>query len=167
MQNYRAENSPIESSYVNPYASPLAVTEQRPTPKSLFSDKQVGIVTFLFSLLAGCGLLALNYARMGRGGAAAASVIVGALFIAALISLGMVIELSSFANIVINILVALTMKQTAKVLQGQAVNDHVAQGGQIASVWLALAIGLLGLLATVAIIVGVIAAGISMGWLTA
>jgi len=130
----------------NIYAPPQAALERDDGTASgaLYSARSVVLATFLGSLLAGGVLLAVNYRRLGRPGAALRAII-GALFgEAALLALALALPADlHIPNIAFTVAQMFLMSYLAKLLQGEALRTHVASGGPVASGWAAAGIGLL------------------------
>jgi len=120
----------------------------------LYDYRSVGVATFFGSPVAGAVLMAINYRRLGRSGAALWAVVIGVLATAALVAVAMLIA----ADWMRGLPVALTfaMAYAAKGIQGEAVDQHVQQGGRLISRWAAFGIGMAGLAVVLAGVVGVV-----------
>jgi hypothetical protein len=134
------------------YAPPPAVPAY-----SLFDYRSVAIATFFGTPLAGTIIMAHNYRRIGKGGAAAAAVIVGLVVTALLLFLSFTVQSDAIRALPIGLLLG-TMS-AAKSLQGPFVDEHARFGGKIASRWAAFGIGLVILVPILLIIVGEVNSG--------
>jgi hypothetical protein len=123
----------------------------------LFDYSAVGLAAFLGSPLAGAVLMAINYRRLRNSQAAAWILFVGAAATGLLIWVS--IRTSFFALKFLPLVFLLGMIWLAKVLQGDAVERHVRQGGQLASGWTAAGVGVAGL-----VLVLLVTWGIARGW---
>jgi hypothetical protein len=107
---------------------------------SLFDSRAVALATFLGSPLAGCAIMAVNYNRLGNSASAVRAVVAG------FVSTGLLLYLSFSTDSgllhVLPLLLMLLMIWIAKGLQGDDVEQHVRQGGKLASRWWAAGIGL-------------------------
>jgi hypothetical protein len=123
-------------------------------PYKLYSPGHVALAAFLGGPVGAFVLLALNYKRLGRGTAAAITVLWGLLTVAALVALNLKLPESSPA-LLLGLPVFLVLWLAAKMLQGEAFDGHVQQGGEPASGWAAAGFGLLGAVLFCGISVGV------------
>ena len=107
---------------------------------SLFDSRAVALATFLGSPLAGCAIMAVNYNRLGNSASAVRAVVAG------FVSTGLLLYLSFSTDSgllhVLPFLLMLLMIWIAKGLQGDDVEQHVRQGGKLASRLWAAGIGL-------------------------
>ena len=107
---------------------------------SLFDSRAVGLATFLGSPLAGWAVMAVNYSRLGNSAAAVRAVVAG------IVSTGLLLYLSFSTDStllhLLPFLLMLLMLWIAKGLQGDDVEQHVRQGGKLASRLSAAGIGL-------------------------
>ena len=107
---------------------------------SLFDSRAVALATFLGSPLAGCAIMAVNYNRLGNSAAAVRAVVAG------FVSTGLLLYLSFSTDSgllhVLPFLLMLLMIWIAKGLQGDDVEQHVRQGGKLASRLWAAGIGI-------------------------
>ncbi len=126
---------------------------------TLFDSGSVGLATFLASPLAGAALMTINYRRLGKGGAAAGVIAAGIAITGVGILLGYL--LPDYASIGVAIGLLFAMKGYAQSTQGQAVEEHVRQGGRKASRWAAAGIAL-GLLAAIAAVIFAGAFGVAL-----
>lgn len=107
----------------------------------LFDANAVGLATFFGTPIAGCLLMALNYHRLGQMGRAVMTLLVGTL-VTGLVLL-VTWNLPSGANVPIAIALLVVTRLSADKLQGRAVKEHVARGGQLASRWSAFWVSLI------------------------
>jgi hypothetical protein len=121
-------------------AGPVAAPEPIPT-YTLFDSTSVTIATLLGSPVAGTGLLALNYQRLGKKNAAIATLATGIAATGIAIAFGDRVPTYATTGIAVGLLV--TTMNLAKSLQGQAVQQHVLRGGPLGSRWAAAGLGLL------------------------
>jgi hypothetical protein len=120
----------------------------------LFAPNAVGLAAFLCSPLGGTILLAVNYVRMGKPRKGVLAVLYGAIASSLLILIRWHAH-NLFASLFVAalaILFFLCTWQIATEIQGQAVEEHVAAGGQLASLPAALFVGIATLAAVLAII---------------
>jgi hypothetical protein len=110
---------------------------------SLFDSTSVGLATFLGTPAAGAALMALNYRRMGRGSKAITALVVGLAATSLALLLGSRISSGLSTGVGIGLLLATI--SIAKALQGAAVDEHLRQGGKLASRWAASGLGVTGL----------------------
>jgi hypothetical protein len=122
---------------------PEAPAGDRP-PYKLYAPGYVALAAFLGGPIGAFLLLALNYKRLGRGTAAALTVLCGLLTVAALVALDLKLPESS-PTLLLALPVFLILWLAAKLLQGRAFDRHVEQRGELASGWAAAGFGLLGL----------------------
>jgi len=122
------------------------VIEKSSAPAYTLHDPlTVGIATFLGSPLAGVGIIALNYKRLGEKRKAWLTILIGVMATAVLLTIAMLLPEGPWATgLGIGALMA-TVK-TARALQGPALEDHTQRGGRIGSRWMAAGMGLLGIL---------------------
>ncbi len=127
-------------------AGPVPV--ETPIPSyTLFDSTSVAIATFLGSPVAGTGLMALNYKRMGKKDHAIATIAIGLAVTGAAITLGG--HIPSYAATGIGVGLLAGTLNAAKSLQGPAVGQHALRGGPLGSRWAAAGLGLI-LLAVIA-----------------
>ena len=119
----------------------------------LYDQQAVAGATFLGSPVAGSILLALNYRRLGRTGAAAMAITLGALATIVLMFIGFSLP-SKAPRAIVAALPMLLMMMLAKKLQGPAVEAHKKAGGPPCPRLKAAGIGL----ACLAVVVGIAAA---------
>lgn len=127
---------------VDPYAPPAAFgPPPAPGPAfTLHTPNHVALATFLGSPFAGALVLANNYRKLGRGGAAALTLAVGLVGTAALLGLAFALPAHSPAAAVPMVAVA-AMYGLGRWLQGDALLRHRAAGGREASGWVAAGFG--------------------------
>jgi len=104
----------------------------------LFDSGAVAVATFFGSPLAGALLMAMNYRRLGKAGKAGLALLLGLLAAALLVAIGWN---STSGSGVVGLVFLIGTWQVAKAVQGKAVEAHKAQGGQLASKWLAFGVG--------------------------
>jgi hypothetical protein len=134
---------------VNPYAAPqsLAAIDNRDADSArsyeLYSVRAILLATFLGSTLAGGILMAIDYRRLMKSGAARNCVVIAIL--AQVPIFGLIFMLPDnvpAALVAVPQLVA--MYYIANGLLGSALRAHQQAGGQEASLWKAAGIGVLG-----------------------
>jgi hypothetical protein len=110
-----------------------------PPAYRLYDVGAVFLAAFLGSPLAGTVLIASNYRKLGQGGNGILALILGAAASAGLILLGLKSTQSpAIASIVLLVCTGLAARE----LQGNAINTHVAWGGQLFSKWRAVGVGI-------------------------
>src|SRR5579862_1094441 len=126
-----------------PYSYPMTndgITPASPVPPfKLFDSTSVAIATLLGSPVAGTLLMGINYHRLGKGGKAAAAIVIGLVATIVAIIFGNLVPYAFSSAVAIGLL--LTTRSCAQALQGPAVSEHVAQGGRLGSRWAATGIG--------------------------
>ena len=125
----------------------------------LFDSGAVAVAAFICSPLAGAILIAVNYGRLGKAGKGVLAVTLGliATVLGILIKWNWNRSLGSDAfEILFFIWTWICTWQIAKVEQGEAVEEHIARGGQLGSRETAFFVGI----ATLAVLFGVICAGL-------
>lgn len=120
----------------------------------LFSSQNVGLATFLGSLLAGSILLAINYRRLGDGRRALLAIAFGALATAFLIAFALLAPDSVPQPIYTGVAIGLAfaMRAVTDALQGEALAAHRTAGGRVGAGWAGAGIAL----ATLAVILGLL-----------
>ena len=115
---------------------------------SLYSVQQVTGATFLGSPIAGAILMASNCRKLGKNEAATTSLLLGALATAALLAVAFLLP-EKFPNYLLPVAYTVVIQLIAKSLQGPAYEEHIRLGGEKASAWGVVGLGLLclGLLA--------------------
>lgn len=111
-----------------------------PPAYRLYDAKSITIATVLGSPVAGTGLMALNYRRLGRTRSAAMTLAIGVAATATGIALGSVLPSYASSAIAVGLLVA-TMN-AAKALQGTTIDKHLRRGGRLSSRWAAAGVGI-------------------------
>jgi|ERR1035438_5895668 hypothetical protein len=129
----------MENSILGTGSSPEPPPTDAPA-YSLFDSRAVALATFLGSPLAGCALMGVNYNRLGNSGAAVRAVVAGVVSTGLLLYVSFSIN-SSLLN-VLPLLLMFLMMRIAKGLQGDDVEQHVRQGGKLASRLSAAGIGI-------------------------
>jgi hypothetical protein len=122
----------------------------------MYDAGAVGIATFFGSPVVGCALMAVNYRRLGKARDAAITLIAGIAVTGLVILLGW--NLPQAVSSVIALGLVFATRESAKKLQGAALANHVAHGGQLGSKWVAFGYAM----AFLVVIVGVIFAGITI-----
>jgi hypothetical protein len=133
-------SGPMNGQYPPPSPSNAAQSSQAGPAIKLFDANAVALATFLGSPVAGSILMAINYKRLGKGGNAAAAVLLGVVSTAAAIALGYFIPATYTTAVAVVLVVA--MRAVAQALQGPSVEQHVRQGGALSSKWAASGVGL-------------------------
>ena len=138
-----------------------AATPPRPQYR-LFDSRAVGIAAFFCCPLGGAILIAVNYGRLGKAGRAVLAIILGLIGNALGILIKLIwttapgsldrLELDAF-EILFLACMWISVWQAAKQAQGQAVEEHVARGGQLGSTAAAFAVGI-GALVGLALVAG-------------
>jgi hypothetical protein len=119
---------------------PVAVPE--PVPNyTLFDSTSVAIATLLGSPIAGTGLMALNYRRLGKKNAAITTLAIGIAATGMAIAFGNRVPTYATTGVAVGLLV--TTMNLAKSLQGPAVQQHVLRGGPLGSRWAAAGLGVI------------------------
>jgi hypothetical protein len=137
--------APDQADPLNPYAPPAQNGDQEGNGLAirsvdgafagpLFSTTQIGVATFLGTVLAGSALLQANYRVMGRAGAANRTVAVGLLMFAGLYILAFNVR-DTVASIAINLLSVTMFSAVVSVLQRDSYGEHVIAGGARRSSW--------------------------------
>jgi hypothetical protein len=120
-----------------------AASHQTVPAYTLFDSTSVGLATFFGTPIAGTALMALNYRRLGKGSKAIAAFAVGLAVTILVMLWGSQRSSGLSTGAGIGLLVAII--NIAKALQGAAVDDHLRQGGKLASRWAAFGLGVTGL----------------------
>jgi hypothetical protein len=121
-------------------AGPVAVADTIPT-YTLFDSTSVAIATFLGSPVAGTGLMALNYKRLGKKNNAIATLAIGVAVTGVAIAFGGRIAPYATTGVAVGLLAATL--NAARSLQGATVEQHLQRGGQLGSRWAAAGLGLI------------------------
>jgi hypothetical protein len=134
-------------------STPQGAITSRPEYR-LFDAGAVGLAAFFCGPLAGAILIAVNYGRLGKAGKAVLAVILGLIATAfiILIKLNLSKPWGSLASGALGILFIFCTWQIAKDAQGNALEEHIARGGQLSSRSTAFLVGI----ATTAVLLGVI-----------
>jgi hypothetical protein len=143
--------------------TPQGATQRRPEYR-LFDSDAVGLAAFICCPLAGVILIAVNYGRLGKAGKGVLAVILGLIATAPNIlikwnwntssgSLGR-LEYDAFEILLLVVTWFCTWK-IAKEEQSDAVEEHTARGGQLASRWTAFWVGI-ATLASLVVMVGAV-----------
>jgi hypothetical protein len=131
-----------------------------PTNYRLFDAGAVGTAAFICCPLAGAILIAVNYGRLGKAGKGVLAIILGLIAIVLNIlikwnwntSSGSLdrLEYDAFEILFLTLTWICTW-QAAKKVQGNAVQEHIARGGQLGSRSTAIGVGLATLVALVVV----------------
>ena len=116
---------------------------------ALYSPGQIGLATFLGAPIAGCWLLAANYAALGKRDARRRTLIYGALGTIVMLAIAYFLP-EHFPNVVLPAVYTVTLRGVAEREQGKLFNAHVQGGGRKHSSWRAAGIGLVWLAAILA-----------------
>src|ERR1035441_3663863 len=110
----------------------------------LFDADAVGLAAFICSPLAGTILMAVNYGRLGKVGKGVVAVIFGLIATAVTIRIkwDWNTTLGTLCSGALGIWFFICTWQIAKEVQGKAVEEHSARGGQLGSKWTALFVGI-------------------------
>jgi hypothetical protein len=147
---------------VNPYAPPAILVDPAVAdparlgpPYQLYSQGAVALAAFLGSFAAGAVLLALNFLRVGKAGAAYGILAAGLLVQGAIFAVAMVLpeDAPSFLFAIGQTALAYGL---AVGLQRQILERHQSQGGQVASLWWAVGISLVVAIVVFALFIGVL-----------
>ncbi len=114
-----------------------------PPAYRLYNVWAVALATFLGSPLAGTVLIASNYRKLGQGNNGVLALVVGAAASAGLILMGL---RTTYSPTVASIVLLVCTGLAARELQGNAIDTHVAWGGQLYSRWRAVGVALLTML---------------------
>jgi hypothetical protein len=113
---------------------------ERPGYK-LHSPGDAALATFLGSPLAGCIVLAINYFKLGRSLAGWQAILLGLLASIALVTLGVKMPAHS-PGFLVAVVSLIATYGLAKALQGSIYENHLSEGGEKASGWIAAGIGI-------------------------
>lgn len=121
---------------------PETITRRR--EYRLFDAEAVGVAAFVCSPLAGTILMAVNYVRLGKAVRGVVAIIVGliATMLTILVKLNLGKPWGSLGSFVLVTLFLICIWQIAKELQGKAIEEHVACGGQLGSKSAAVGVGI-------------------------
>ena len=130
-----------------------SVATPRAREYRLFDADAVGLAAFICSPLAGTILIAVNYVRLGKTGKSVVAVILGliATTLTILIKSSWSKPWGSLGSFVLVTLFLICTWQIAKKVQGKAVEEHTARGGQLGSKSAAVGIGIATLAALVVV----------------
>jgi hypothetical protein len=106
----------------------------------LFDANAVFLAALLGSPVAGGILMAINYKRLGKGGAAVGAIVMG-IGVTAIAALAGYFTPGTYAA-GISVAFVVAMKGLAQAMQGKAVEHHEQLGGELASRWAAAGVGL-------------------------
>lgn len=126
-------------------------------PVTLFAPRAVWLATFFGTPVAGASLMAINYKRLGRTGAAWKAFLIGlGVTMIVLIAAGVAPDTEVWKSLFMGVSIGLSfaMSGTAKHLQGKVIEENHARGGSSGSYWAAFGVGLVGIVFSVAVIVG-------------
>ncbi len=133
---------PMPTAYPPPPPGYGSYPVMAPQAYRLYDTGAVGLATFFGSPLAGAFLMATNYKRLGKSSNRYLAVLLGAVVTAILIYIGW--NHTNVAWIFAIAGLAGTM-QSARSLQGTAVSEHVAHGGELGSRWKAFGVAVVTL----------------------
>jgi hypothetical protein len=102
---------------------------------SLYDSTSIGLATFFGSPVAGTGLMALNYRRLGQPRKALLTFAVGLAATALVIAFGT--RIPSYGTGAFAIALVVATKNAARFLQGDAIDQHIVRGGPLGSRWVA------------------------------
>jgi hypothetical protein len=119
----------------------------------LFPPDTIGLVAFFAGPVGAFTLLALNYWRMGKRGAARITIAVGLVTMALVVAICFALPDSS-PSFLIGVPLFLGLWLAARKLQGSAFDTHLRNGGERASGWAALGFALVGLMLFLGVFVG-------------
>lgn len=129
--------------------------ESRPPGYKLFSPGAIGLVAFLTGPLAAFILLTVNYRRLGKRGAAKVTIAIGLVTMVALAVI--IIDVpKSFPILLIGLPLFLAIWLAAGALQGNSYYSHLERGGSPASGWSVAGFGILGLVLSFGIVLGIV-----------
>jgi hypothetical protein len=129
----------------------------KPPKFKLYNDRAVYVGTFLGGPLVAGYIASENFKELGQPRLAVNSWIFSIL--ATIIIFGSAFIIPGFEKvpkILIPILYSVLAQFLVKQFQGDRINEHVAKGGQIFSVWRAVLIGIAGLAITLALLLSII-----------
>lgn len=122
----------------------------------LYTVKGITWATFIGSILAGGILMAINYDRLGQSSAKWRAVLWSALTTAVLLGIAATLpESLSIPNSLFILPQVIIMGIAARLLQGDAIEEHEASGGSLTSVWRAIGVGFLCGVFIMAVIFGI------------
>ena len=130
--------------------APLPAFAARP----LFDHRAVAVATFFGSPMAAGILMAINYRRLGETKAAVLMTSAGIAVTAAVLLLAF--EDSSGWTKGLPVGLMLAIMYTAKWLQGPAIEQHLLNGGRLASRWAAFGIGVASLVVVLGVVFAVV-----------
>ncbi len=117
-----------------------ALPQTQPPAYTLFDSRSVALATFLGTPVAGATLMAVNDNRLGRAGRAVTFLLVAIVVTAVVILISW--NIPGSASFLIGLVLMMGMAQLAVSTQGNAVKEHVAQGGRLGSRWIAFGVGM-------------------------
>ena len=129
--------APRESASISTNAPPIKSTGR------LFSATQVAVATLLGSPLAGAALFARNYQVLGKHRAALLWLGLG--IIGTVLLLVIAVMLPKGTPTFLSVLSIVGMRQAVNHFQGRAISDHTYAGGAQGSWFVAIAVGVAGL----------------------
>jgi len=116
-------------------------TGMSPQPShKLFNAPSVALATLFGAPAAGALLMAVNYRRLGQNGAAWLVMLLGLLVTGVALGVGYAIPDGAWLPLGLGLLFG--MRVLAVKLQGEAVAQHVSQGGRLGSKWVAFGVGM-------------------------
>jgi hypothetical protein len=142
---------------IGPYAPPQTTyaASQAPTGAPLYTPNQIALATFLGSPLAGTVLFAMNERRLGRDSAVLPVVLLGALGTALLFGVSAVLP-ESMPTMPLGIASVFGIRAIAQARQHAVIAEHLAAGRRKGSGWIALGVGLAGMVVCLAVILAAV-----------
>ncbi len=125
-----------------------------PPPYGLYTVGGVTLAAFLGGPIAGSVLIAINEKRLGRREVARNALLLGFLGTAALVGLGAALPDAAAKGLPIGSIFG--MRQIALGLFGPRLEAHTKAGGKLVSLWHAAGVGLLALVAQLAVVLVVV-----------
>lgn len=107
---------------------------------TLFDAGAVGLATFFGTPVAGATLMLVNDRRLGRGGRGILTLLLAMVVTGLVVLVGW--NIPQGVSSVFALILVVLMAQTARWLQGAAVQQHVQAGGRVGSRWTAFGVGI-------------------------
>ncbi len=138
------------------YSPPNAAVATKDHPISgLYSPVQTGVAAFIGGPLAGCWLLATNFAMLSKPAARTRTIIVGVVVTVLVFALSLYLP-EDFPNLIIPFVYTVVFHQVAKQLQGDEFSQFVEEGGQRFSHWRVVGISFLAIVVFLAAGFGIV-----------
>jgi hypothetical protein len=118
----------------------------------LYDPVSVALATFFGSPVMGGILMALNFRKLGQRGNAIIAVCIGIAVTGLIILLGAVLPHGALVGLTAGVVISARI--LAKSTQGPALDHHLGQGGQHASRWSAVGLGIVGAVMIIGLGVG-------------